>query len=36
VKDRYKNCLRMNCGIPWAPAIEAALETLGRLARAQL
>jgi DNA-binding transcriptional MocR family regulator len=36
VKDRYKNCLRMNCGIPWTPAIEAALETLGQLAKKQI
>jgi DNA-binding transcriptional MocR family regulator len=36
VKDRYKNCLRMNCGIPWTPAVETALSTLGGLARAQL
>jgi Transcriptional regulators containing a DNA-binding HTH domain and an aminotransferase domain (MocR family) and their eukaryotic orthologs len=36
VKDRYKNCLRMNCGIPWSPQVESALATLGRLAKAQL
>jgi DNA-binding transcriptional MocR family regulator len=36
VKDRYKNCLRMNCGLPWTPKIEAALETIGRLSREQL
>ena len=36
VKDRYRHCLRVNCGLPWAPEIEAALETLGRLAHQQL
>ncbi len=36
VKDRYKNCLRMNCGVPWGEAIEAAVRTLGELARKQL
>ena len=36
VKDRYKNCLRMNCGVPWSDAIEAAVRTLGELARKQL
>ena len=35
VKDRYRNCLRMNCGVPWSPAIETALRTLGDLARRQ-
>ncbi len=36
VKDRYKNCLRMNCGLPWGDAIAAALQTLGDLAKKQL
>ena len=36
VKDRYRNCLRMNCGIPWSDPVDAALRTLGELARAQL
>ncbi|MBL9189135.1 MAG: PLP-dependent aminotransferase family protein [Opitutaceae bacterium] len=36
VKDRYKSCLRMNCGVPWTDAIEAAVRTLGELARKQL
>jgi DNA-binding transcriptional MocR family regulator len=36
VKDRYKNCLRMNCGVPWSDATEAAVRTLGELARKQL
>ena len=36
VKDRYRNCLRMNCGLPWSDTIEAAVKTLGTLAHAQL
>ena len=36
VKDRYRNCLRMNCGIPWDAEIDAALKTVGDLARRQL
>ena len=35
VKDRYRNCLRMNCGLPWTDTIETALRTLGALAKAQ-
>lgn len=36
VKDRYRNCLRMNCGLPWSDVIEQSLRTLGDLARQQL
>ncbi len=36
VKDRYKNCLRMNCGLPWSEPIAAALATVGDLAKKQL
>ncbi len=36
VKDRYRNCLRMNCGLPWSDTIEQALRTLGELSRKQL
>jgi DNA-binding transcriptional MocR family regulator len=36
VKDRFRNCLRMNCGVPWTDTIESALRTLGELARRQL
>jgi hypothetical protein len=28
VKDRYHNCLRMNCAMPWTAEIDAALKTL--------
>ncbi len=36
VKDRYRTCLRMSCGIPWSDTLEDALRTLGDLARRQL
>jgi DNA-binding transcriptional MocR family regulator len=36
VRDRYRNCLRMNCAIPWTAEIDAALRTLGNLAKKQL
>jgi len=29
---RYRNFLRLNCGRPWTPALEAAVARLGRLA----
>jgi DNA-binding transcriptional MocR family regulator len=35
-KDRYRNCLRMNCGLPWSEIVEEALRTLGGMARKQL
>lgn len=35
VKDRYRNCLRMNCGLPWNESIEQAIHTLGDLAKRQ-
>jgi DNA-binding transcriptional MocR family regulator len=33
-KQKYRNCIRLNCGTPWSPAVENALRTLGKLARA--
>ena len=36
VKDRYHNCLRMNCAMPWTAEIDAAIKTLGDLAKGQL
>jgi len=36
VKERYRNCLRMNCGLPWSDEVDAALRTLGDLAKRQL
>jgi len=35
IKGRYRNCLRMNCGIPWSDGINDALKQLGQLALAQ-
>ncbi|HEU4404865.1 MAG TPA: PLP-dependent aminotransferase family protein [Polyangiaceae bacterium] len=34
-RGRFRNCLRVACGMRWTPALEAALRTLGALARAQ-
>jgi DNA-binding transcriptional MocR family regulator len=36
VKERYRNCLRMNCGVPWSDRVEQAIRTLGELAKQQL
>jgi DNA-binding transcriptional MocR family regulator len=36
VKDRYRNCLRMNCGLPWTEVIQSAVRTLGELAKKQM
>jgi DNA-binding transcriptional MocR family regulator len=36
VKERYRNCLRMNCGLPWNESVEQAVRTLGELAKKQL
>jgi len=35
-KDRYRHCLRMNCGIPWSAAVESGLRTVGELAQKQI
>lgn len=35
-RDHYRQCLRLNCGIPWSDDIATALETLGRLATTQM
>lgn len=35
-RQRYRNCLRLNCAMPWNPQVERAVERLGHLARAQL
>jgi DNA-binding transcriptional MocR family regulator len=34
--QRYRNCLRLNCALPWNPEVERAVERLGQLAQAQL
>jgi DNA-binding transcriptional MocR family regulator len=31
-KQQFGHCIRLNCGHPWSPQIEAAMATLGRLA----
>jgi DNA-binding transcriptional MocR family regulator len=31
--DKYKNCIRISCGMPWSTRIEAAVATVGRIAR---
>jgi DNA-binding transcriptional MocR family regulator len=28
---KYRNCIRINCGLSWTPAVEQAIPTLGRL-----
>jgi DNA-binding transcriptional MocR family regulator len=33
---KFKNCFRINCGLPWSVEIEKAVMTLGRLAAKQL
>lgn len=32
----YRNCIRLNCGLPWSGEIEAAIQTLGTLIKQQL
>jgi DNA-binding transcriptional MocR family regulator len=29
----YRNCFRLNCGLPWSPEIERAMQTLGHISR---
>ncbi|MBW4440138.1 MAG: PLP-dependent aminotransferase family protein [Plectolyngbya sp. WJT66-NPBG17] len=29
----YRNCLRLNCGLPWSTEIEIAMQILGRLTK---
>lgn len=36
VKERYGHCIRLNCGLPWDDSVDRALQTLGRLASAQM
>jgi DNA-binding transcriptional MocR family regulator len=35
-EPRFTRCLRLNIGHPWSPAIEVAVATIGRLAKAQM
>jgi len=30
--DRYHNCLRLSCAVPWTPRVEGAIARLGELA----
>src|SRR5262249_54544002 len=34
--SRYRNCLRMNCGMPWTPELERAIGRLGEIAKVLL
>ncbi|MFT3868607.1 MAG: PLP-dependent aminotransferase family protein [Nibricoccus sp.] len=36
VKERYRNCLRINCGIPWSQTVENAVRAIGELAKKQI
>jgi DNA-binding transcriptional MocR family regulator len=33
---RFRNCLRLNCALPWSERVARAVATLGRLAKSQL
>jgi DNA-binding transcriptional MocR family regulator len=33
---KFRNCLRLNCGLPWSDEIEKAMQTLGVLIKRQL
>jgi DNA-binding transcriptional MocR family regulator len=35
-KQRYKNFIRVSCGLPWSEKIDGAVRTLGELARKSL
>jgi DNA-binding transcriptional MocR family regulator len=30
--QKYKNCIRLSCGLPWSKSLEQAIHTLGDLA----
>ncbi len=34
--ENYRNCLRLNCGMPWSTKLEQAMQTLGMLCKRQL
>jgi DNA-binding transcriptional MocR family regulator len=36
VRDRYHNCMRLSCGLPWSDEVEASLLKLGELIAKQL
>jgi DNA-binding transcriptional MocR family regulator len=33
-KADYRNYVRLSCGLPWSPAIDRAIEKLGKLVHA--
>jgi DNA-binding transcriptional MocR family regulator len=33
--NKYRNCIRLNCGLLWTPQVEQAIPTLGKLIAAQ-
>jgi hypothetical protein len=33
-KQKFQNCIRLNCGNPWSEAMEAAVRELGDIIRA--
>jgi DNA-binding transcriptional MocR family regulator len=36
VNGGYRNCIRLHTGGPWSPRVDAALATIGRLARERI
>jgi DNA-binding transcriptional MocR family regulator len=36
LRDQFRNCIRLNCGLPWTGEFERAVQTLGRLASRQI
>ncbi|WP_022850281.1 PLP-dependent aminotransferase family protein [Limisalsivibrio acetivorans] len=35
-QDRYSNCMRLNCAVPWNERTESALKRLGELGKAEI
>ena len=35
-KQKYKNCIRLSCGLPWSEKVEQAVQILGVLAKEAL
>ena len=36
MRDQFRNCIRLNCGLRWTGEFERAIQTLGRLASRQI
>jgi hypothetical protein len=32
-KAKYRNFIRLNCGVPWTPRVMAAVGTVGELVK---